>query len=292
MTLTGVFAKYADRGDELVTAGLRRALVLAVLLFSVTCAHAEEANRLPWEKFGFVVGGFIVSSDTELRVDSATGIGVSVDLEDSLGLDSKLGTYRIGLMYRPGNSRRHQIEFQYFESSRSGDKTLDNDLEIGDKFFPAGTTVHSELGLRFLNVDYSYAFLQDERVRLAVSAGVHTTDVKFSIESSETPTSEDESFTAPLPVIGLRADFVLTPRWRFKSTLDLMYLEYRGLEGVLTDAYVGIEYLAFKNIGFGFGLNGIRYRVEGDGNDPNGMDFKGVLQLDLDGAVLYARYFF
>jgi hypothetical protein len=281
-----------NHGAALPTERVLKTLFVAGLMMFATSARAEDADRLPWEKFSFAVGGFIVSSDTQLRIDSATGIGASVDLEEALGVDSRLGTYRIGLMYRPGNRRRHQIELQYFDSSRSGIKTLEEDLEIGDELFPAGTTVHSEVDLRFFNVDYSYAFLQDDRVRLAVSAGVHTTDVKFSIESSETPTSEDESFTAPLPVIGLRADFVLTPRWRFKSTLDLMYLEYRGLEGVLTDAYVGVEYLAFKNMGFGFGLNGIRYRVEGDGNDPNGMDFKGVLQLDLEGVLLYARYFF
>ncbi|UCH49854.1 MAG: hypothetical protein JSU95_08880 [Betaproteobacteria bacterium] len=273
-------------------AGIHRALAVAGLLISANCARAEGGDALPWEKFAFVVGGFIVSSDTELRIDSSTGIGASVDLEEALGFDSRLGTYRVALMYRPGNSRRHQIELQYFESSRSGDKVLEEDLEIGDEFFPAGTAVQSELDLRFFNVDYSYAFLQDDRVRLALSAGLHTTDVRFSINSPGSSLSEDESFTAPLPVIGLRADFVLTPSWRFKSTLDLMYLEYKGLEGVLTDAYVGVEYLAFKNIGFGFGLNGIRYRVEGDGSDPNGMDFKGVLQLDLEGALLYARYFF
>lgn len=275
-----------------VGAAIVRASIVVGLMIFASGVRAQDADRQPWEKFGFFVGAFIVSSDTEMRVDSASGIGASIDLEKALGLDSGLGTYRLGLVYRPGDSRRHQIEIQYFGSSRSGDNVLQQDVQIGDKFFPAGTQVVSEFELQFFNVDYSYAFLQDDRARLAFSVGLHTTDVRLAVDSPGRPLSEDESFTAPLPVIGLRADFVLTAGWRFKSRADLMYLDYKGFEGRLSDLYLGVEYLAFKNVGFGFGLNSLRYRVEGDGNDPNGMDFKGVLQFDLDGALLYAKYFF
>ena len=253
--------------------------------------QAQAIDAQPWEKFGLAVGGFAFSSDTEFRVNSSTGIGTIVDVEETLGLDSQLGTYRIGLVYRPGNSRRHQIELQYFDSSRDGNKTLDEDIQIGDNFFPAGTNVASEFDLRFINLDYAYAFLQDDRVRLAGSVGLHVTEARLRIDSAELRISEDESFTAPLPTIGIRAEMMLTPKWRFKTGLDLLYLEYKGFAGVLTDAYIGVEYLAFSNFGFGLGFNGVRYRIEGNGSTAD-LDLNGELQLDLDGVLFYGKYFF
>jgi hypothetical protein len=268
------------------------AIVLATgMTVLCTGAQAQTKETQPWEKFGLAVGGFAFASDTEFRVDSSTGIGTVVDVEETLGLDSQLGTYRIGLMYRPGNSRRHQFELQYFDSSRDGNKTLAEDIQIGDKFFPAGTRVASEFDLRFINVDYAYAFLQDDRVRLAGSVGLHVTEARLKVDSSELRISEDESFIAPLPTIGIRAEIVLTPKWQFKTGLDLLYLEYKGFAGVLTDAYIGVEYLPFSNFGFGLGFNGLRYRVEGDGSTAD-LDLKGELQFDLDGVLFYGKYFF
>jgi hypothetical protein len=269
------------------------AIVLATgMTVFCTGATAQAIEEQPWERFAVSVGGFAFASDTEIRLDSSTGIGTVVDVEDSLGLDSQLGTFRIGLAYRPGNSRRHQVELQYFDSSRDGNKTLTEDIQIGDNFFPAGTNVRSEFDLRFINVDYAYAFLQDDRVRLSGSIGLHVTDVHLKIDSSELSISEDESFTAPLPVIGIRAEMILTSNWRFKTRLDLLYIEYQGFAGVLSDAYVGVEYLPFRNFGFGLGFNGIRYRVEGDGGDTADLDLKGELQLDLDGILFYGKYYF
>jgi len=267
-------------------------VLVAGMTVLCTGAKAQAVEEQPWEKFALAVGGFAFASDTEIRLDSATGLGTAVDVEETLGLDSQLGTYRIGLVYRLGNSRRHQVELQYFDSSRSGNKTLADDVEIGDSFFPAGTSVASEFDLRFVNVDYAYAFLQDERVRLSGSVGLHVTEARLKIDSAELRISEDESFTAPLPVIGIRAEMVLTSNWRFKTGLDLLYVEYQGFAGVLTDAYIGVEYLPFRNFGFGLGFNGIRYRVEGDGGETTDLGLKGELQFDLDGVLFYGKYFF
>jgi hypothetical protein len=255
-------------------------------------ARAGDFAAEPWEKFGLMVGGFMFASDTEARVDSAAGIGTSIDLEKTLGIDENLGTYRIGLMYRFGKQRRHQIDVHYFDSARSGAKTLTEDVEIDGKLYPAGTSVNSDFDLRFINFDYAYAFLQDDRVRLALSAGLHLTDARLRVTSTTRSLDEDEALLAPLPVIGLRAEMVLTPRWRFKTNLDLMYLEISGFEGRVSDLYLGVEYLAFRNLGFGFGANSVRYRIEGDGNEPFTADFRGVVQFDLNGAIFYLRYFY
>lgn len=255
-------------------------------------AYAQEQDERPWEKFSIAVGGFVTESDTTIQVSSETlGVGAIVDLENALGVEQDFQTYRIDATYSFGETRRHEIELHYFDSKRSGDRVLEEDIQIGDQIFPKGTGVYTEFGLEFVNVDYVYNFLMDDRVRLGVSAGLHTTGINLKITETGGAKVEDESFTAPLPMLGLRADVILTPRWRLKADLNLFYLEYDQFTGRLGDTYLGIEYLPWKNFGFGAGVNSINYKVEADG-DSSISDLNGQFKFQLTGFLLYGRYFF
>jgi hypothetical protein len=270
-----------------------RGVMIAGLIALAGSANAQQPSEGPWDKFSIAIGGYASTLDSELQVNSETlGVGAVIDLKNTLGVESKYTTGRLDTIYRYGKSRRHQIEFHYFESNRSGDRTLTEDIQIGDKLFKAGENLHTDFDLKFANVDYAYAFLQDERVRLAVSGGLHITGVGLKIESAGLSVSEDESFTAPLPVVGLRLEVALAKNWKFKSGFDVFYLEYDNFTGGLADSYVGVEWNPFQHFGFGLGINSIAYRIEGDGHDPNGMDFNGKLSFNLSGLMLYGKYFF
>lgn len=255
-------------------------------------AYAEDTDKAPWDTFSLAVGGFTTETDTTFRIDSDTlGVGAVVDLENALGVQSDFQTYRVDALYRFGKSRRHDIEFHYFNSKRDGDRTLDQDLQIGDKVFEKGTGVTSEFKLSFYNVDYVYNFLMDDRVRIGASVGVHTTGVKLKIAESGGLRVEEESFTAPLPMLGLRAEVLLTQRWRLKTDLNVFYLEYDQYTGRLTDAILAIEYTPWKHFGLGAGVNAINYKIDADGTGDL-TDFSGQLEFQLTGFMLYGRYFF
>jgi hypothetical protein len=267
-------------------------LAAASLALLAGAAQAQDEDKGPWERFSLSVGGFATETDSSVQINSETlGVGAIIDLENTLGVDERnFQTYRIDANYRFGESRRHEIEFHYFNSERTGDRTLDQDLQIGDTFFPAGTGVVTEFDLRFANFDYVYNFLMDDRVRLGVSVGLHTTGIGLKVSEVGGQKVEDESFTAPLPMVGLRADVILTKRWRLKTDFNLFYLEYDKYTGRLGDSYLGVEYLPWKNFGFGAGFNYINYRVEADpGSD---IDFNGQLKFQLTGFLIYGKYFF
>jgi hypothetical protein len=271
---------------------LSRVLITCVLLaVSAGTVRAQSAST-PWEKGSIQIGAFLTSSDTEMRVDSSSGaIGAVVNVEDALGVGSDKSTYRIDGFYRFGETRRHQIDLHYFDSGRSGTRVLGEDLQIGDTFFPTGTTVTSQVNLQFINLDYSYAFFQDDRVRLSVAGGLHTTGVKFKVESPPT-LFEDQSFTAPLPVVGLRGEVAVTKRWRLKGSIDAFYLEYDQYSGLLADTSLAVEYLPFKHVAFGLGTNSVRMKVESDGDNSGGADLKGEVKFNFTGLLMYARYLF
>ncbi len=271
---------------------LGRKWLAGVLVVFSGVAYAEDPEKGPWEKFSLAVGGFVTESDTTFRVDSDTlGVGAVVDLENALGVERNFQTYRIDGLYRFGKSRRHDIEVHYFDSKRDGDRTLEEDLQIGDIVFPAGTGVTTEFQLQFFNVDYVYNFLMDDRVRLGASVGVHTTGVKLKVAESGGLKVEEDSFTAPLPMVGLRAEILLTPRWRLKTDLNVFYLKYDQYTGRLSDAILAVEYAPWKRVAIGAGFNSINYKLDADGTGDL-TDFSGQLEFQLTGFMLYGRYFF
>ena len=253
--------------------------------------HAQQAPPPVWERFSLAVGGFAMTSSTEMRIDSqTTGVGAVVDLENTLGVQSRTDTYRADLLWRFGDTRRHQVELHYYTSNRDGSRTLSQDITIGDVTFLASEGVESSLDLRFINLDYGYAFFQDDRIRLSGAIGLHTTGIKFQV-SGTSGLTESESLTAPLPVLGFSGDFIVTPRWRLKAALSILYLGYEGATGMLTDSLMAVEYLPFKHLGFGAGVNTVRYRVESD-EDDSALAFQGKFGLTNVGALLYAKLFF
>jgi hypothetical protein len=260
-----------------------------VAVFPCT-VHAQAT--LPWEKGSFQIGGFITSSDTEMRVDSTGGgAGAVVNVEDALGVKGEKNTYRIDTFYRFGETRRHQVDLHYFDSRRSGDRVVDDTIQIGDATFPVGAQVSTQFDLKFINLDYSYAFFQDDRVRLAVAGGVHSTGVHYKVSSPGLGLFEDQSYTAPLPVAGLRGEVAVTERWRLKAALDLFYLKYDRYTGTLADSTLAVEYLPFKHMGVGLGLNSLRMRVEAEGED-GGPKLNSELKFNFTGLLLYGKFFF
>jgi hypothetical protein len=252
-----------------------------------------QSTTQPWEKGSIQIGGFLTSSDTEMRVDSSRGgVGAVVNIEDALGVAGEKTTYRIDTLYRFGESRRHQIDLHYFDSRRSGDRVLNEPIQVGNSAFPVGAHVTTQFDLKFINLDYSYAFFQDDRVRLSVAGGLHTTGVHYKLESPGLALFEDQSYTAPLPVAGLRGEVAVTERWRLKAGVDLFYLKYDRFTGTLADTNLAVEYLPFKHMGVGLGLNSLRMRVEADGDDNGGPNLSSELKFNFTGLLLYAKFFF
>ena len=267
---------------------------LACGAFALWCGAAQAADgNLPWEKGSLSLGALIADSNTELQINSDTlGAGAVVDLENGLGVSSDISTWRLDAFWRFGRTRRHQLDIHYYDSRRDGSRTLGQDIQVGDQTFPAGSGVSTEFDLQFINIDYSYAFLQDERVRIAVAGGLHTTRVRLKLESPGLALFEDESVTAPLPVVGLRGDVVLTEHWRLRGGLDVLYLSLSGYTGVLSDATLAVEWLPFKHVGFGAALNAVNIKVKADGDDEYGLDLNGELKFRFTGAMLYIKAFY
>jgi len=169
-------------------------------------------------------------------------------------------------------------------------------IDIGDITINPSARVQTELNIDIYQVGYSYSFFQDDRLDLAVGVGAFVLPVDFSLQVDNPGAgplvSEAESVTAPLPVFNLRADVAITPKWFLRTKAQIFYLEIGDFRGGIIDTLVGVEYMAFRNVGFGFNLENLSIGVEAEGNDYPEIDFQGRFDYDLLSAMLYLRFYF
>jgi hypothetical protein len=268
--------------------------VLAALALCAPAARAQGAAVDPrddgrWERWSLGVGGFLASLDTEARI-GFPGVGVQVDVEKALGLDTSQSVFRIDSGYRFGGHRRHRLDFTWFDLSRDGEKTLEEQVDIGGMTYPIGTRVTSTFDLAFYNLRYSYSFLLDDRIDLAASFGLHVTELGLTVNAAAIGAGGD-SVTAPLPVFGGRLDVLLGKNWYFRSSLEALYLEISDFSGVITDLVIATEWRAWKNFAFGLGLNSVRLGMEVD-DEAYGLNFNGSVESRFTGLLFYGKLLF
>ena len=285
---------------------LSTATVTMILFGGTSCPSwaAEDSaitasgnQSLPWEKGAISFGGFVAffSSDLVFGVEGA-GSG-SINAEDLLGLDENLTVFRAGAMYRPGRSRRNQLDFSYASYHRDGSATLAEEITIDGVTYPVGAQTDSLFNFDIIRGTYSFAFWQNERVRLALGLGVYAVPVRYELDIETTggrTVVEGADTTLPLPSIALRGEFRLVNRLFLNASVEGMYLELNEFRGSLVDLNAGAEYRPWRHFGVGLGYNFMAVNVEGESSssDYPGADFVGRVEVRFSGLFLYGKLSF
>jgi len=266
---------------------------LMIIFYSLSVnADEKESNGKPWERFSFNLGGFITAINSDVSL-STKGVGIEVNLEDALDMDSSVSVFRVDGLWRFSRNLRHRLDLGWFDISRDAHTTLLQDIQIGDTLFPLGTEVTSSFDLQVFKAAYTYSFFQDDRMDMGVSFGLFVMPIAFEIDASGGfEGHESESITAPLPVLGIRTDFAITPKLFLKYNLDFFYLEIDQFEGAVTNNKLVLEYNAFKNIGFGIGLERFNIYIKAEGEDYPNIDFKGSFEFRYSGLMAYCKVYF
>ncbi|MCF8067847.1 MAG: hypothetical protein K9L30_04610 [Desulfobacterales bacterium] len=274
------------------TISLFSMILLTCLFFSPALADTEIEEDLPWEKFSFNLGGFVASLDSDAQISpDGLGVGVTVDIEEALGLETSINVFRLDSFYRFGRTNRHRFDFSYFDFRRSSEKILQKDIDIFDNTYTVGTTVDSYWNLRIFKGEYSYSFFQDERIDIAGSLGLFVMPLEIGINAAGSGYEEQE-ITAPLPTLGIRTDFAITPKLFLKQSIDVFYLEYDSFKGSLVDLLIAIEYNIWDHVGLGLGYNVFEFNLETEDEDYPEIDFTGEIGFHYNGLLLYGKIFF
>jgi len=277
--------------------------ILFILTFSILTQPIlpifSEASEKPWSKYSVQLGGSWTSNNSSVRFGS--GAGIEINLEDVLDLNVSTTSFRFDAHWRFTKNMRHKIDFSWHAIRRSGQRTLGEDFTIENPDDPEGPPIVIEAGSKidsFLDIDifrasYNYSFFQDDRVDLALKVGLFVMPISAGFTATGLVNEKDDaSFTAPLPVVGLNFDFAITPKWILRTGTQLFYLEYENFKGTLYQGDTAIEYKAWKNVGFGLGVETFRIGLEAKDEDYPGIDFRGTIKMNYLSALLYVKAYF
>ena len=261
---------FVSRFGKIVTA----LTFLAVITFCTNSALAGEST-VGMDTFRLNVGGFLPAIDSELRITSKNlDMGTIIDLEDDLGFDEDVTLAQISGYWR--FAKKHRLFAGYYAFDRDASKSITKEIYVNDKRFAAGATLASNWEIDFIQASYAYSFLQSEKWELSASLGLYYLDTTITLSgnasvsigedewSGTIQVTEEESIGLPIPLLGLVAEYHITPKWRTRMGARYFTLSFDDWSGHMLEATAALEFLFHKNFGIGTGYTYLDVEVERD----------------------------
>jgi len=256
-----------------------------MLLSLMTFLQAEEP--LP-DDLQIRLGGYIVAEQsTDIAFKGDGGLSAGINIQDLFNMQQSTQVLRLDGFYR--FTPKHSIEWSWYRIRNSGTvrNSIDFPWEGGDINASAG--LESFFDTDIYKVNYLYSFYHSDEVELGIGAGLHVTrlDVGFRGDYVSDGTNqsgkEDAKVTAPLPVVGFRLKYNITPALQVNYAVDYFFITFDGSTGSLADSILTIDYRLFKNFGLGAGINVTKLRLNTDVTDTVEIH----IQHDISAGLLY-----
>jgi hypothetical protein len=262
-----------------------------------TGAGSPTENLLN-SRFVFTLGGFVVLSNINGTLSgSANTAGQNIDFDKQFGTDADQTRMRAEVLWRI--TPRHHLRFSYFNNVIQHTQVIDQQLAWGDYTFSAGGDVSAEVKSRVYELDYEFAFLRRPNYEIVAVAGIHLDDLAFRLSGNasltvDTPTGPVEqpatfttsanSVPAPLPVLGVRAEWAVSPHIYLDAGGQVFSLSYQGISGNWSDLRAGATWMFSDHFGLGLGYDRFALHV-----DLSKAGFTGRLSLGYQGLLLYVK---
>jgi hypothetical protein len=261
----------------------RRFLPAAAVLMTVVApaAFAEAGNPLN-DRFSVSLGGFLLDTDTTIRVDGQAA-GTEIDAGRDLGLQDA-DRFRLDAYWRM--TPRQKLRLMWFSTNAEGRRVLDEEIIFDDVVYPINIEVRGKIETDVLALAYQFDFLQGENYELGGTFGIHKLgfDVSLSgtVNGQTGAIASSASADGPLPVLGLHGVYRFNDKWYLDYGLQFFKVSIDEYDGSITDATASIVWQATEHFGFGAGWNQFRTKLEVDGER-----FDGELTWKYGGARIF-----
>ena len=254
----------------------RISIVLLICLVQLTVtgqAIAVDDNKVAFpETFMLRLSSYSVDNvETDVSVNSTLGVGVgtNIDYSRDLGGDDSATVLRLDMYYR--FNPRHRIDFSQYRVQRSGERTLEIEIDFEDERYEIGERLSSDIDYTMYRLGYSYSFYHSEQVELSFSAGLNIMEYDFEISNTDGSDASDASVTAPLPMFGLRIGYAITPKWSIHYLSETFFIEIEDtLKGSLLNSEFTLRYRLFDHFILGAGLADFSADLEAHDSDWDG----------------------
>lgn len=268
-------------------------LALGALGIAPSIVYAEETPPAEMKDKLMIRGGWAYVFGANANVAKGgpvLGVGTSVDFTTTLGGDTSTDAFRVDGLYRFND--RHAVGFSWYRVGLSGEKSLNQQIQINDQIISAGATTQTGLSLNTYRLLYNYSFYRNDKVELAFSPGLYVIKTNFNFAAqtiiSGNPTSAtviNEQVSVPLPSIGLVVNYNISPKLQFQSRYDYFYLNIGQYTGQMFELYAGLEYRVFEHFALGAAYDRLSAGLKSSGSQGFNIDFGYNL------AYLYASVY-
>ncbi len=255
---------------------VRAAGTLVGIILLLACGSApvwaEGASDEPLSDKLMIRGGWAYVFGTTANVSiggPVLGAGTNLDFTQTLGGRDSTDAFRIDTLYR--FNEHHAIGFSWYRIGLSGQKNLNQQIQIGDQTISAGAFTQTSLSFNTWRLLYDWSFYRNDKVELAVSPGLYMMEVKFNFAGQGTinntagaVTLVNEQLTVPLPSLGLVLNYNITPKLQFQSRYDFFYLTMANYSGAMFELYGGLEYRIVKHFAMGAAYDRLSANLRGD----------------------------
>jgi len=257
---------------------LFRLILISVLstlfLNSATAQTSDDYHPFLSDRFNLEVGAFFPQIDFAARVDGSHPDD-AFDFDEALNLDDNQSAASINFRWRFG--KKWSFWGQAWTTNNSGKAVLEEDVEWEDVVFKQGTFAKGGVELDVVRAFFGREFNLGPQHELGVGLGLHWINLDTFLEGEiiiNDSTTDFHSASAsaafPLPNIGAWYMYSWSPKWMLQARVDWLSATIGDYSGSMWDVQAGINYQAFKNIGFGIYYKGFLLDVDVDKSNWHG----------------------
>jgi len=260
-------------------------IVLAMLSNPVFAQTEDDYHPFLSDKFNIDVGLFWPKTNYVVRVDGSDP-EEDIDLDEALNLDDYHTSPSVNFRWRFG--KKWSLWAQGYSTSTTGEEVLKEDIEWEDLVFRAGTFIGGGIDVKVGRLFFGREFTRGLQHEFGLGIGLHYLELDTFIEGEALINDGSIQFERasvnakfPLPNIGGWYMYSWSPKWIFQSRLDWLSASIGNYSGSMWDIQAGVNYQAFKNIGFGLYYKAFLLDVDVDKSD-----WHGKAKLNQAGPVL------
>jgi len=265
-------------------------VTLALVFSGTVLAEDYEYHPAFSDNFSVSLGAFRSDNAFNISADGTISdeIEESIDFGSSVGVDESSTFLNAQLRWKFGSNRKWSLWGQYFSNDASGDAILKEDVEWQDVIFREGTFVGAGVELAVTRVFIGRSFIKNQQHDFGVGIGLHNLDLNVFIEgdiSINDETTEffrgDASKSQPLPNVGFWYNYSPAQKWLVHGRLDWISANIGDYDGTLWNTSLGVNYQAFRHIGFDLSYQYFNLNLSVDKSD-----WRGGVDMRYSGPVL------
>jgi opacity protein-like surface antigen len=265
--------------------------VIAICLLAVAptlTAVAQDRHPMMDSKWWVNAGSFLADRDFDASASGTIrGVSREFDLEGSLGLDDSPALFmgELGWQF----TEKWGVALQYFRSSRSGSRVLEDTFEWQGETYDVGARLEAGTKMEITRIFFARRFRDNGPHSLRVGAGVHWLSMSAEVAGEATLNDNSTDFrrsaaTAEFPVPNIGAWYRFSPneRWIFTARIDWLSASIDDYSGSIWNLSGGVGYQLFRNIGIG--ANYQYFELSGELTEDN---WRGDVKTTFTGPYLY-----